>query len=235
VTVIATGFEMDRLANAPRTTSTSALVSAFSSPVAAAATAPTPVPEPEQVKTVIDLDSGKSAQVIEEPIAEGSTFTFTFPKAPVVVATPEVAEEEKEEVFSFDIQPVAEAPVMEEPQVEEKVVLNLYQEQEAPVAAAAPVEPQQPTAPVFATDYYEQMKMKAIQRAHERFEKLKGGRALTTASDDLTEKMVVPAYQRKNVILNEPQHSSESSLSRFNLNEENEILGNNRFLHDNVD
>jgi cell division protein FtsZ len=79
------------------------------------------------------------------------------------------------------------------------------------------------------------MKMKAIQRAHERFEKLKGGRALTTASDDLTDKMVVPAYQRKNVILNEPQHSSESSLSRFNLNEENEILGNNRFLHDNVD
>jgi cell division protein FtsZ len=237
VTVIATGFEMDRLANTPRTTSTAAPVSAFASPVAAApAPAPTPVPAPEQVKTVIDLDSGKSAQVIEEPIAEGSTFTFTLPKAPVAVVTPVVEEEEvKEEVFSFEIQPVAEAPVMEEPQVEEKVVLNLYQEQEAPVAADEPVEPQQPTAPVFATDYYEQMKMKAIQRAHERFEKLKGGRALTTASDDLTEKMVVPAYQRKNVILNEPQHSSESSLSRFNLNEENEILGNNRFLHDNVD
>ncbi len=235
VTVIATGFEMDRLANTPRTTSTAAPVSAFASPVAAAP-APTPVPAPEQVKTVIDLDSGKSAQVIEEPIAEGSTFTFTLPKAPVAVVSPVVEEEEvKEEVFSFEIQPVAEAPVMEEPQVEEKVVLNLYQEQEAPVAAAEPVEPQQPTAPVFATDYYEQMKMKAIQRAHERFEKLKGGRALTTASDDLTEKMVVPAYQRKNVILNEPQHSSESSLSRFNLNEENEILGNNRFLHDNVD
>ena len=236
VTVIATGFEMDRLSNAPRISSTTAPVSAFSSPVAAApAPAPTPVPEPEQVKTVIDLDSGKSAQVIEEPIAEGSTFTFTFPKAPVAVATPVVEEKEKEEVFSFDIQPVAETPVMEEPLVEEKVVLNLYQEQETPAAAAAPVEPQQPTAPVFATDYYEQMKMKAIQRAHERFEKLKGGRALTTASDDLTEKMVVPAYQRKNVILNEPQHSSESNLSRFNLNEENEILGNNRFLHDNVD
>jgi cell division protein FtsZ len=236
VTVIATGFEMDRLANTPRTTSTAAPVSAFSSPVAAApAPAPTPVPAPEQVKTVIDLDSMKSAQVKEEPIAEGSTFTFTLPKAPVAVTTPVVAEEEKEEVFSFDIQPVAEAPVIEEPLVEEKIVLNLYQEQETPIVAAAPVEPQQPTAPVFATDYYEQMKMKAIQRAHERFEKLKGGRALTTASDDLTEKMVVPAYQRKNVILNEPQHSSESSLSRFNLNEENEILGNNRFLHDNVD
>ena len=237
VTVIATGFEMDRLANVPLTTATTAPVSAFSTPVAAAP-APTPSPAPEQVKTVIDLDSGKSAQVKEEPIAEGSTFTFSFPKAPVAVVTPVVEEEEKEELFSFELQPVAEAPVMEEPQqVEEKVVHDLYQEEEAPVAAA-PVESdelQQPSAPVFATDYYEQMKMKAIQRAHERFEKLKGGRALTTASDDLTEKMEVPAYQRKNVILNEPQHSSESSLSRFNLNEENEILGNNRFLHDNVD
>ena len=235
VTVIATGFEMDRLANVPITTATSAPITAFSTPIA-----PTLAPAPEQVKTVIDLDSGKSAQVKEEPISEGTTFTFSLPKAPIVGVMPvlEVEEEKKEELFSFDIQPVTEdAPVMEEPQMEEKIVHELYQEQVAPVAAA-PVEtdePQQPTAPVFATDYYEQMKMKAIQRAHERFEKLKGGRALTTASDDLTEKMVVPAYQRKNVILNEPQHSSESSLSRFNLNEENEILGNNRFLHDNVD
>jgi cell division protein FtsZ len=234
VTVIATGFEMDRLANVPITTANSAPVTAFSTPIA-----PTPAPAPEQVKTVIDLDSGKSAQVKEEPISEGATFTFSLPKAPVAVVTPvlEVEEEKEEELFSFDIQPVAEVPVMEEPQVEEKIVHELYQEQVTPVASA-PVEtdePQQPTAPVFATDYYEQMKMKAIQRAHERFEKLKGGRALTTASDDLTDKMVVPAYQRKNVILNEPQHSSESSLSRFNLNEENEILGNNRFLHDNVD
>ena len=235
VTVIATGFEMDRLANVPITTATSAPITAFSTPIA-----PTLAPAPEQVKTVIDLDSGKSAQVKEEPISEGTTFTFSLPKAPIVGVMPvlEVEEEKKEELFSFDIQPVAEdAPVVEEPQMEEKVVHELYQEQVAPVAAA-PVEtdePQQPTAPVFATDYYEQMKMKAIQRAHERFEKLKGGRALTTASDDLTEQMVVPAYQRKNVILNEPQHSSESNLSRFNLNEENEILGNNRFLHDNVD
>ncbi|MFZ9188722.1 MAG: cell division protein FtsZ [Algoriphagus sp.] len=238
VTVIATGFEMDRLANVPRTTATAAPVSAFFNPVTPIPTpTPSPAPAPEQVKTVIDLDSGKSAQVKEEPLAEGSTFTFTFPKAPVALDAPEVAQE-KEELFTFDIQPVAEGPVMEEPAVaEEKIVHELYQEQTTPVASA-PIEseePQQPVAPVFATDYYEQMKMKAIQRAHERFEKLKGGRALTTASDDLTEKMVVPAYQRKNVILNEPQHSSESNLSRFNLNEENEILGNNRFLHDNVD
>ena len=235
VTVIATGFEMDRLASVPLASPNAASISAFSSPEVQA---PAPAPAPEQIKTVIHLDSGKSAQVIEEPIAEGTTFSFNFPKAPVAVSTPlfeeEVKEEEIEEVFAFDPQPVAETFLVEEPLEEEKIVVhNLYQEQ---AHSAAPVEPQQqPTLPVFANDYYEQMKMKAIQRAHERFEKLKGGRSLTTASDDLTEQMGVPAYQRKNVILNEPQHSSESSLSKFNLNEENEILGNNRFLHDNVD
>lgn len=238
VTVIATGFEMDRLASVPPAIPNAAPISAFGNqeaPVQAQAPAPTPTPAPapEQIKTVIHLESGKSAQVIEEPIAEGTTFTFNFPKPPVAVSTPNLEEEvtkvEKEEVYAFEPQPVAETFFVEEP----IVVHNLYQES---VHAAAPVEPQQqPTPPVFANDYYEQMKMKAIQRAHERFEKLKGGRMLTTASDDLTEKMVVPAYQRKNVILNEPQHSSESGLSKFNLNEENEILGNNRFLHDNVD
>jgi cell division protein FtsZ len=234
VTVIATGFEMDRLANVPLTKPNAAPISAFSSPEVPA---PAPAPAPEQIKTVIDLDSGKSSQVIEEPIAEGTTFTFSFPKAPAAVVAPALEEEVEEEVFSFDIKPAVETFetfLVEEPIEEEKIVHNLYQEQAAPVAAT-PVEPQQPTPPVFANDYYEQMKMKAIQRAHERFEKLKGGRALTTASDDLTEKMVVPAYQRKNVILNEPQHSSESGLSKFNLSEDNEILGNNRFLHDNVD
>jgi cell division protein FtsZ len=232
VTVIATGFEMDRLANVPLTKLNVAPVSAFASPEVLTPT-PAPAPAPEQIKTVIDLDSGKSAQVIEEPIAEGTTFTFSFPKPTLAVEMPEVVDEVKEEEFSFDIQPVAETFLVEEPVEEEKIVHNLYQEQ--PVSVVSPVEPQQPTPPVFANDYYEQMKMKAIQRAHERFEKLKGGRALTTASDDLSEQMVVPAYQRKNVILNEPQHSSESGLSKFNLNEENEILGNNRFLHDNVD
>ena len=233
VTVIATGFEMDRLASVPLASPNAAPISAFSGTEVPAPT-PVPAPAPEQIKTVIHLDSGKSAQVIEEPIAEGTTFTFNFPKAPVAVSTPMLEEEVKEEVFAFDPQPVAETFLLEEPIEEENMVVhNLYQEQALP---AAPVEPQQqPTLPVFANDYYEQMKMKAIQRAHERFEKLKGGRSLTTASDDLTEQMGVPAYQRKNVILNEPQHSSESNLSKFNLNEENEILGNNRFLHDNVD
>ncbi len=52
-----------------------------------------------------------------------------------------------------------------------------------------------------------------------------------------------PAYKRRNVHLNTPPHSSESTVSRFTLSEEEgedgerrtEIRPNNSFLHDNVD
>ncbi|OYX21857.1 MAG: cell division protein FtsZ, partial [Algoriphagus sp. 32-45-6] len=114
----------------------------------------------------------------------------------------------------------------------EKVVFQLNEDEKP--AQKIPAE-SQPAPPVFANDYYEQMKQKAIQRAHERFEKLKGNRTFNPSAEEMKEKLNVPAYQRKNVVLNEPQHSSEPAISKFNLSEENEILGNNRFLHDNVD
>jgi cell division protein FtsZ len=52
-----------------------------------------------------------------------------------------------------------------------------------------------------------------------------------------------PAYMRRNIELEEPKHSSESSLSRFSLKETEDengikrtgLSGNNSFLHDNVD
>ncbi|MCF6352815.1 MAG: cell division protein FtsZ [Cyclobacteriaceae bacterium] len=48
-------------------------------------------------------------------------------------------------------------------------------------------------------------------------------------------KFDVPAFERRKVKFDEVPHSSERNLSRFNLNDDNHILGNNRFLHDNVD
>lgn len=245
VTIIATGFETDKLSPAEKLLVEAATLAVVAPPIEVApapvamftppieaAPAAAPV-APQLVKTVIDLDSGKSEQVIEEPLAGGSTFTFTLPKAPVAVVAP-IVEEEKIEEFVFAFQPFEEAPVEVVAVIEEeKIVHELFRETE--VTAATAEEPKQPVAPAFATDYYEQMKLKAIQRAHERFEKLKGGRALSPSTEELNEKMAVPAYLRKNIVLNEPQHSSESAISKFNLSEDNEILGNNRFLHDNVD
>jgi cell division protein FtsZ len=228
VTVIATGFEMDKLSEKPRNREISTPVSAFANPIAN-----TPVANPEMLKTVINLDSLKSQKVKEEPISGGSTFTFSIPKAPS--AAPMKPIEEENEEFVFRVNPLQEEQTETSIETEkaEKIVFKLEDESEK----KSEVMPQEsaPVPQLFANDYYEQMKQKAIQRAHERFEKLKGNRAFNPSPEELKEKMNVPAYQRKNVVLNEPQHSSESETSKYNLSDENEILGNNRFLHDNVD
>lgn len=228
VTVIATGFEMDKLTEKTRNKELSAPVSAFANPIAN-----TPIASSEMVKTVINLDSGKSQKVKEEPISGGSTFTFSLPKAPA--AAPMKPVEDENEEYVFHVNPIQEGKTESNQDTEkvEKIVFKLEDESEKKTE----VMPQEsePVLQLFANDYYEQMKQKAIQRAHERFEKLKGNRAFNPSAEELKEKMNVPAYQRKNVVLNEPQHSSESETSKYNLSDENEILGNNRFLHDNVD
>ena len=228
VTVIATGFEMDRLAGTARK---EMLKAAQPAPTFTLPEFKAPVDEPQVEKTLINLNSGKSKIVKEEAIDEDSTFVFSFPKAmnPKPAMTPEV-ETPKEKAFSFEVkkEKIEEAP--------EKIVHDLFEEKEEEQKPAEKLEKvNEPATMGFANDYYEQMKQKAIQRAHERFEKLKGNRTFNPTPDELKEKLEVPAYQRKNVVLNEPQHSSEPSISKYNLSDENEILGNNRFLHDNVD
>lgn len=244
VTVIATGFEMDRLQGASKKAEEQkAVVIPAPAPVAS-----TQVEEVEEQKTVINLDSGKSEKVKEEPVAEGSTFVFSMPKTPApapeakpVAETPKKEEPietpkpapKKESIFSF-MKPKEEVKAESPKPAQEKIVHDLFEEEEDKKTVEEPKK-EEPATPAFANDYYEQMKQKAIQRAHERFEKLKGNRAFNPTPEELKEKMEVPAYQRKNVVLNEPQHSSEPSISKYNLSDDNEILGNNRFLHDNVD
>jgi cell division protein FtsZ len=47
----------------------------------------------------------------------------------------------------------------------------------------------------------------------------------------------VPAYKRRNVVLDNVEHSSEGGLSTYSItgDEESPLQGNNQFLHDNVD
>ncbi|UZD21068.1 cell division protein FtsZ [Algoriphagus halophytocola] len=257
VTVIATGFAMDRLEGASNKKIETAKPA---EPVSAPAPAPeasTPAEEVQEEKTMIHLESGKSEKVKEDSVPGGSTFVFSMPKTPAPTPDPEPVSEEKpvaetpqkseptpepkpapkrEGLFSF-MKPKEESKPEAPKPAQEKIVHDLFEEEEAkkPAAEEETKKEEEPAAPAFANDYYEQMKQKAIQRAHERFEKLKGNRTFNPTPEELKEKMEVPAYQRKNVVLNEPQHSSEPSISKYNLNDDNEILGNNRFLHDNVD
>ncbi len=73
------------------------------------------------------------------------------------------------------------------------------------------------------------------QRAQERLQKLRGLNKAEMNADEFKEKLDVPAYLRKDVKLQNVPHSSEPHVSKYNLNDDNQILGNNKFLHDNVD
>ncbi len=227
VTVIATGFEMDRLSN--KSSKKNETYSTPSIPVAN-----TSASNSEVVKTLISLDSGKTQQVKEEPIPEGSTFTFSIPKTPISAMREEQPNKEEVEESIFAVKPPVEEKV-EAPKVEvsEKIIHDLYGDTEKKVEKKTSTS--YSTGALFSIENFEQYKKTVIQRTQERYEKLKNNRNHGNSVEEMKEKMNVPAYQRKNVILNEPPHSSEPLISKFNLNSENEILGNNRFLHDNVD
>ncbi|MFD2035618.1 cell division protein FtsZ [Belliella marina] len=241
VTVIATGFEMDRLTTLAAPASGNEETKSDKKVIEV-------TEEAEPVKKLIHLESGKTSKIEEEaPAVSGQTYTFTFNKPLFPTATEsktsveaskpqetkrvdapkqvELNEEEEESGFEF---------VKVNNQEPEKKVFTL-QDEEQP-AAKAPVEEENPVEnPAYGNDYYEQLKQKAIQRAHERFEKLKSIKSFNQNPEEFKDKLDTPAYVRKQIKLNDVQHSSERSISRFNLTDDNEFLKNNRFLHDNVD
>jgi cell division protein FtsZ len=73
------------------------------------------------------------------------------------------------------------------------------------------------------------------QQAKERREKLKSARKQEMTKEEFNEKWTQPAYLRRGVKMDNVPHSSEPFISRYNLNDDSNLLGNNKFLHDNVD
>jgi cell division protein FtsZ len=73
------------------------------------------------------------------------------------------------------------------------------------------------------------------QQAKSRREKLKAYKKQEMTKEEFNEKWTLPAYLRRGVKMDNVPHSSEPFISKYNLNDDNNILGNNKFLHDNVD
>jgi cell division protein FtsZ len=78
-------------------------------------------------------------------------------------------------------------------------------------------------------------RQRLAQQAEERKEKIKQARKPEMTKEEFNEKWSLPAYLRRGVKMQDVPHSSESFISKYNLNDDNSILGNNKFLHDNVD
>ena len=78
-------------------------------------------------------------------------------------------------------------------------------------------------------------KQRLEQQAKERREKLKAAKKQEMSKEEFNEKWTLPAYVRRGVKMDNVPHSSERFISKYNLNDDNSLLGNNKFLHDNVD
>jgi len=140
----------------------------------------------------------------------------------------------------------------EEPQVEEAKETGFEFEVklaetnfvfETPVAQAQPMPEPQPEIemPVVGLDdnKSDESMEEQLKKSKERILRLKDLSMKLRTTNGLQELENEPAYKRKQMQLQQVQHSSESQVSRFTLSNDQdggtEIRPNNSFLHDNVD
>jgi len=133
--------------------------------------------------------------------------------------------------------PVAAAP--EPPKVTFDLETSPYSAPVPPVAAPSSPTPDpvvyqqaapQPPAPAPVPSARPSLDARAEERRR-RLQELSNGLTNEAIKDQLD----TPAYLRRQVKLENVVPSSERNISRFNLSDDNELLGDNRFLHDNVD
>ncbi|MNJ97656.1 Cell division protein FtsZ [compost metagenome] len=222
---------------------------------------PEEAPLVRAVEPVNSFITPKEAVVSNEPVLKvqteeakqpdlfGDLFNIAKPTPVAVAPTPapeengtvfhqliekEIIAEEPEQVeepaFQFEVKVaetefVFETPVASTPQ---EVV-----REELP-AAAAPIEE-------FSADQdkTDESIEEQLRKSKERILRLKDLSMKLRTTNGLQELENVPAYQRKQMQLQQIQHSSESQVSRFTLTNDEDgetgIRPNNSFLHDNVD
>ena len=83
--------------------------------------------------------------------------------------------------------------------------------------------------------YFDNQTKRIEQITEDRIKKLEELKRSIADEEDFEDTWKIPAYKRRNIKLNDAPHSSENDVSRYTLNDDKDILGNNKFLHDNVD
>lgn len=187
--------------------------------------------EPTETKKIFDLENpqqirlfnveneGESEEDIEEesstpeePKEDQRAFTFDFLKKEIRKA---VEEEDDLDDEGFDFEFEEEDDTYELPK---------SQEREDPI-----------DLPRMTDLDIHSKKVELMKERRRREEMLKGMQKIDISVQDYKTKYDVPAYERKKVSFTEVPHSADRNISKFNLTEDNQILGNNKYLHDNVD
>jgi cell division protein FtsZ len=120
------------------------------------------------------------------------------------------------------VKPAAQAPVAPRPRM----------------AAAAPKVEAAPKPSLFHDDEHEESYEPHIKNEPKPFGALQNNSNALRHPKGLDEVEKIPAYVRKDIKLKNVQHSSESEISRYTLNEDSDDpnpVKSNSFLHDNID
>ncbi len=238
VTVIATGFNLnsngtpmeeplaERIVTGlydAATPVTAPLASPFATPATNVQQGAAPVPFEPYLKPAV----APELPVSEAPVQQQSAIVFdevpaqAVPARPVAVVPPAPPAPPREEVVRLNLY---DAP---EPNTQAQV------ETPANAAPTAPVPSNEPrVAPVEHSN-----------RVEDRLARVREMSIRLRSPNGLSEMEREPAYRRKNVVLNDVPNSTDSTMSRYTLNEETdengerrvELRRNNPFLHDNVD
>ncbi|WP_316736128.1 cell division protein FtsZ [Pedobacter aquatilis] len=137
-------------------------------------------------------------------------------------------------------EPQAEAPSEQGFEFEIKLAETEYVF-ETPVAEVPRMPEPEPELPVVGLDdnQNDESVEEQLKKSKERIMRLKDLSMKLRTTNGLQELENEPAYKRKQMQLQQVQHSSESQVSRFTLSNDQdggtEIRPNNSFLHDNVD
>jgi cell division protein FtsZ len=161
-------------------------------------------------RKVVDLESNRTVQQAPMPKIEPAKVPFTINNPPKPAAKPVTEEFEREELS------------------------RNYLDLDSQYTITSKTVPQQPERSSSPVEDEEEHKRRVAEQYRQRVNKLRNMGRNTYDSGDMRD-MDEPAYLRKKIDLKEIPHSSERNISRFNLTDDNEILGNNKFLHDNID
>ncbi|UXP30748.1 cell division protein FtsZ [Reichenbachiella agarivorans] len=239
VTIIATGFEqnddiesvLQERQQAPVATATVTPEIAATPPVVET---PMAAPEPKKERKVYELEKGSQAQIElfareaqkqnredrfeEEFRLKMKSFQFEKPER-----------RQEPEIFHRSFKPAAEDENQDQFESEmRELYLESQRRQPEPL--------DEPLEELDGMAHPPSRKITLMEQSEERRRKLNGLNNHSEQGDasSFKEKFEVPAYQRKKVDLKNVPLSSESFVSKYNLNEEHQ-LGSNKFLHDNVD
>lgn len=193
--------------------------------------AETPIVESETPKIVHNLyDEAFSAPVEQEEktVKEDNSPTFQF-------EAPEAKETSNEMFNEIEDEQNQASEATEEKSFEPTFnKISVEPEHKALLGFEAPKK-----APESATFASELESEERLRRSEERLSQLNNLTHKLKSPSGITDLENEPAYIRRKVRLDNLQHSSESSASRFTLGDDGEnnpeIRPNNSFLHDNVD